>query len=169
VNPVLDTTGANCAVGQRGRVWFLAGSFGSDPVVRTCNVPEGRALFFPVINFAHFGFPTDPPITVAEMEAILDPIRQATGLEVLVDDVPVGRLSRYFVVSPVFSVVAPADNIYTAFGVTAGELLYPCLGEGFYVMLTPLAPGNHTIVIRASTPWGFSQDVTYNLRVGGDR
>ncbi len=26
-NPMLDTTGAHCMVGQRGDVWFLAGTF----------------------------------------------------------------------------------------------------------------------------------------------
>src|SRR5258706_16430044 len=36
-NPLLDT-GAQCAVGQRGPVWFLAGSLG-EVVTRTCTVP----------------------------------------------------------------------------------------------------------------------------------
>ena len=31
-NPVLDTTGANCDVGQSGQVWFLAGSFTSGTI-----------------------------------------------------------------------------------------------------------------------------------------
>ena len=31
VNPNLDTTGANCAQGQSGPVWFLAGRFSSGP------------------------------------------------------------------------------------------------------------------------------------------
>jgi hypothetical protein len=163
VNPVLDTTGASCAVGQRGHVWFLTGSFGSDPVVRTCTIPAGRALYFPVVNLAYFGFPTDPPITVDEIKAALAPVQQATGL-VLVDGVPVRGLSRYLVISPLFSAVAPADNV---FGVPADTLLYPCLDEGFYVMLTPFSPGEHTIVIRATTPWGFTQDVTYHLHVRG--
>ena len=47
VNPLLDTTGANCAVGQTGRVWFLAGTLGpGDPVVRTCTIRTGTSLFF---------------------------------------------------------------------------------------------------------------------------
>jgi hypothetical protein len=167
VNPVLDTTGANCAVGQRGQVWFLAGSFGSDPVDRHCAIPVGRALFFPVVNSAYFGFPTDPPVTIDEIKALLSPIEQATGLEVRVDGIPVPGLSRHLVTSEVFSVVAPADNIFSAFGVTEGTLLSPCLDEGFYVMLTPLAPGDHTIVIRATAFFG-TQDVTYHLDVRGE-
>lgn len=161
VNPVLDTTGADCAVGQRGRVWFLAGSFGTTPVVRRCTVPVGRALFFPVLNAAYFGFPTDPLLTVDEMKAQLPRFELATGLEVLVDGVPVRGVSRYLVTSPVFSAVAPPDNI---FGLPAGTVLAPCLSEGFHVMLTPFAPGPHTIVIRGAIDF-ISQDVTYHLDV----
>jgi len=167
VNPVLDTTGASCAGGQQGGVWFLAGSFSAAPVERHCAVPAGRALFFPVINVAWIGFPTDPPMTAEEIRALLAPIGQATGLEVLVDGVPVPSLSRFLVTSPPFSVVAPADNIV---GLPEGTLLAPCMTTGFYVMLTPLAPGRHTIVIRGTSEFfGFSQDVTYHLDVGADR
>jgi len=167
VNPVLDTTGAHCDVGQRGQVWFLAGSFGSDPVVRRCTVPVGRSLFFPVMNMAWIGFPTDPPMTVDEMLAIVAPVEQATGLAVLVDGVPVPDLSRYLVTSPVFSAVAPADNIAD---LPAGSLFSPCLSEGFYVMLSPLAPGRHTVAIRARLDAiDLTQDVTYNLDIVAGR
>lgn len=47
-HPALDTTGAHCAEGQAGPVWFLAGTFGGDPVTRHCSVPVGKALFFPL-------------------------------------------------------------------------------------------------------------------------
>jgi hypothetical protein len=60
-NPVLDTTGQNCGQRQVDRVWFLAGTFGSDPVVRACNIPADKALFFPLIDNAYFAFLNDPP------------------------------------------------------------------------------------------------------------
>src|SRR6516225_8932604 len=42
VNPVLDTTGANCAVNQPvPGVFLLAGSFSSGTINRTCTVPVG--------------------------------------------------------------------------------------------------------------------------------
>ena len=50
VNPGIDTTGANCAQRQVDKVWFLAGFFGSGPVVRSCTVPDGLSLFFPLIT-----------------------------------------------------------------------------------------------------------------------
>jgi hypothetical protein len=46
VNPLLDTAGADCMVGQRGPVWFLAGTFGGGPVTRTCSIPEGEMAVF---------------------------------------------------------------------------------------------------------------------------
>jgi hypothetical protein len=50
VNPVLDTTGDNCMVGQRGSTWFLAGLFGGGTATRTCFIPEDKVLYFPVVN-----------------------------------------------------------------------------------------------------------------------
>jgi hypothetical protein len=47
VNPNLDQSGANCALGQYDDVWFLAGAFGGT-VVRACTVPAGKPLFFPL-------------------------------------------------------------------------------------------------------------------------
>src|SRR5262245_18638881 len=49
VNPVVDKTGVHCAEGQSDHVWFLAGAFGGGTVKRTCTVPTGTALFFPLI------------------------------------------------------------------------------------------------------------------------
>lgn len=48
-NPVADPTGANCAVRQTRSVWFLAGTFGG-AATRSCSVPSGTALSFPVVN-----------------------------------------------------------------------------------------------------------------------
>jgi len=66
-NPVFDATGANCAEGQIGQVWFLADSFFGGLFDRTCTVPPGKALFFAILNAA-FGAavfdcePTNPGV-----------------------------------------------------------------------------------------------------------
>src|SRR3989441_9891712 len=58
-NPLIDSTGTNCANGQSGPVWFLAGSFSATRTppgvfeaieTRSCTVPVGKALFFSIIN-----------------------------------------------------------------------------------------------------------------------
>lgn len=160
-NPVLDTTGEHCAEGQRGPVWFLAGTFDGSAVARHCTVPAGRALFFPVVNVAWIGFPTDPPVTRAELLGLLAPIKAASGMEVTVDGEVVPRVERFLTTSPVFSAVAPADNIV---GVEAGTRLAPCLDQGFYLMLRPLAPGQHTVTFRGESAFGVT-DATYHLLV----
>src|SRR5262245_33585132 len=61
-NPLSDPTGEKCRVGQQGPVWFLAGTLGSGvPTERHCQLPAGKAIFFPVINLGTFGFLSDPP------------------------------------------------------------------------------------------------------------
>ena len=49
INPLLDQTGQNAALGQSGEVWFLAGTTGGS-AERTVTVPPGKALFFPIVN-----------------------------------------------------------------------------------------------------------------------
>src|SRR5690242_14852401 len=65
-NPNFDTTGANCAVGQVGPVWFLAGTFSSAPpkITRSCTIPHGKALLFtPLTQLDGAGaFDCDPSV-----------------------------------------------------------------------------------------------------------
>ena len=47
-SPVADPTGELCASKQSGDVWFLAGTYGTARTIRTCMVPRGKHLFFPI-------------------------------------------------------------------------------------------------------------------------
>lgn len=189
VNPVLDNTGEFCAQGQSGSVWFLAGTFAMpSTVTRTCTIPVGKALFFPVYNYAWITFPTDPGACEASgypsLEACaLDSLKQimdyelktivaAGGAQVLVDGKPVdlqitdSGTSPFRVVSPKFGMLLPPDNVW---GVTEGACpmvnggydCNPYYGDGVYVMLAPLAAGSHTLRIVAAS----KLDVTYNLTI----
>lgn len=160
VNPLLDTTGAHCDVGQTGRVWFLAGTLGpGDPVVRTCAIPTGTALFFPAVN----------AFCVAEGDGSLEAQRAcaaafvagATSTQVEIDGVPVESIASYRALSPAFDLILPDDNV---FGAPAG-LYTPTAADGFYLMLSPLSRGQHTIHIRAEFG-ADAVDVTYLLTVG---
>jgi hypothetical protein len=43
--------------------------------VRTCSVPEGNSLFFPVINFVNFYSPQCPPLTGKTVKELRDYIQ----------------------------------------------------------------------------------------------
>jgi hypothetical protein len=167
VNPNLDTTGANCAQGQTGRVWFLAGTFGGT-FVRSCTVPAGQALLFPILT-GLFGAgagdcaPTGMgPCNIAALRAAaaaqqVNPML----LSVTVDNVPLQNESAYRVQSPVFDITWPAGAL---FGFPSGTFS-PNVADGYFLMLAPLSRGRHTIHIKGVANNGFTSEVTYNLTV----
>ena len=172
INPQLDTTGGNCMVGQRGSMWFLAGTFGSGSATRTCAVPEGTVLFFPVINAVNINTPKvcgqgPRNIPVSDLRALsAASVNGATNLSVKVDGKPVANLQR--VRSRVFEVALPEDNVFDApctgagLGNVPAGIYSPAVDDGFYVMLAPLNGRTHKLQFHAENP---SQDVTYNLTV----
>ncbi|HVU51876.1 MAG TPA: hypothetical protein VHL80_14365 [Polyangia bacterium] len=163
---LLDTTGANCASHQGREVWFLAGTLDGSPVTRSCAVPRGTYLFFPLANDFYGAFTTDPaahktvPYLRSQVTCIADAVVSAT-----IDGVPVNDPQQYLELSIPFAIHLPEDNI---FGVTAADvphlLLAPAVDEGYYLYLKPLAPGAHTIHFTAESCGG-PQDVTYTLTV----
>jgi hypothetical protein len=161
-NPVLDTTGEQCAVAQQGNVWFLAGTFSSGAVTRECTVPAGTALLIPVINVFYCALAEDPAEQQTE-EYVRDQVAfvegAASGLSVTVDGRTVPRLT--YEESEIFSIVLPADNL---FGLPAGTVASPCADAGYYTLIPPLSVGDHTIRIQG-TLGTFSVDVTYQITV----
>lgn len=71
-------------------------------------------------------------------------------------------MSRFFERSDVCSVTLPANDV---FGLPQGFKLSPSAAAGYYIGITPLLGGRHTIHIHGKTPDGFVQDITYNLNV----
>jgi len=168
VNPVIDPTGENCGVNQTDDVWFLAGSF-VGPVIRECTVPSGRTLFFPLINTFYGAFLNDPPATRTPeyIRAQVTCIEDAVFPLVEIDGVAVANPEQYLEKSVIFHVQLPEDNI---FGVGPGVIpdlrLSPSVDQGFYLVVPPLTPGDHTIRWQSSSAnCGFGQDITYNLTV----
>jgi len=175
VNPTLDNTGQNAVVGQRGPIWFLAGVFGGGTATRTCSVPQGVALFFPVINSVNINTPNvcgqKEPLTVSELRAASAVfIDKASNLSATVDGIAIKNLRR--VRSQVFSVALPEDNIFDkpcengGLGNVPAGIYSPAVDDGFYVLLDPLSVGTHALHFHAENPsQGFTEDVTYNLAV----
>jgi hypothetical protein len=161
VNPLLDSTGENAGEGQEGPVWFLAGNFGGE-TVREVSVPAGKSLFFPILNQPWVQYPEDPPYTIPELRAILRPGMDNATLYCEIDGRRVKQLAAYREESVVFTTTVPDGNLL---GLPAGDYA-PCVDNGYYLMLTPLKPGKHTIRFMAeNADQSFSLDVTYHINV----
>lgn len=168
-NPLFDTTGEFCDVGQRGHTWFLAGYTGG-PITRTCTVPAGTTLVFPVVNGFYGATPGDPPEQSTEAfvrEQVAGLRAGAHDLRVTVDVTVLPSSRIRYEDSVVFSVTLPEGNV---FGAPAGTVVAPTVDAGYYVTLRPLRPGTHTVHIQgavdAAAPVGsFAVDVTYLLTV----
>jgi hypothetical protein len=174
-NPQTDSSGQYCMIGQRGSVWFLGGVFSGGPAERTCSVPEGVTLFFPIINEVNVnvtnvcGQPpeSEPVKDLRQMsKAFIDAV-PLTSVKVQVDgkNAPFRRFQ-----SQVFAAALPEDNVFDAECSGAGGLpagIYsPAVDDGFYVTLGPLTPGkSHTIHFQAKQPSQPTTDVTYHLTV----
>jgi hypothetical protein len=184
-NPLADTTGAFASRGNMGSVFFLAGSTTPAPVVRSATVLSNQFLFFPLINVISFaevsayggteaGLRRDAAETIG-----ITPQGQAPNTTLFArlngSDLPLPppttSLLNFRQVSPpgLFNVTLPDDNI---FGLTPGIPVAPSVIDGWWLTLSPLAPGNYqlrfggtTTGIGAYAGMGFSQDITYNLTV----
>jgi len=176
VNPLTDTTGEDCAQRQVDAVWFLAGSPSSDPVVRNCEIPAGKSLFFPLINNFFGAFLNDPPgqrteAFVREQGSCTEPAQ----ISVQIDNFNVPRPLRFFTgasgsQSPIFNVQLPPGNVFGVDETIVPELvLSPSAEQGYYLFVRPLSRGSHTIQWMASgcVP-GLSQDITYHVTIVGD-
>ncbi|HTQ07751.1 MAG TPA: hypothetical protein VMI54_28045 [Polyangiaceae bacterium] len=166
VNPVLDQTGADCAVNQPvPGVFLLAGSFSSGTLTRSCTVPVGTSFVIPMLNDAYFAQQTDPPSqrTEAFVRAQVHCVEQAPALALSVDGVPLANPVGTLEHSSLFSVSLPANNV---FGVPP-QVLSPSADEGYYGFVEPLAPGAHTLHVTSSSGCGVTEDVTYSLNVQG--
>ena len=181
-HPLFDT--ADASAGQKGEVWFLGGTLeGSGTVVRNATIPEGTALFFPIIdNWAdNTGCPVTT-LTTAQLRALAKGNQDlAANMTCTIDGVPVPGLSNptktpYRVQSPVFGyTLPPVHNIlYDLFGATcytdaANEPISVtgAVADGVFILLSPLPVGHHTIHFTGAlgNPAFFTQDITYHITV----
>ncbi|MER7703270.1 signal protein [Kitasatospora sp. NPDC097605] len=143
LSPVLDTTGRRCAEHQREGIWYLAGTTGGEVVERTCTVPVGLPLLFPLVTT--FGEASDCQdfMDTAKGSATLDGAPLAAE--------PLGATRIQLNGTP---------------GNPFGERIGNTWSCGLWVRLDPLTPGDHELTIRGeSAAFDFSTGVDYHLRV----
>jgi hypothetical protein len=167
---------------QSGEVWFLPAPLGGGTATRTGTVPEGTALFVPVLTFEadNTGCPTYTDYTAAQLTTEVEGGWTAvTNTTCTIDGVAVAGLenpqtSPYLIVTKPFSyTLAAHDNVLANYPNFVGETCIPdgttvdpTVAEGVCVMIRPLSVGTHTILITAAAPsYGIVYNVTFNLTV----
>jgi hypothetical protein len=167
-SPIFDTTGASCMVGQKGHLWFLAGTSGST-AMRTCSIPEGDVLFFPLINAVNFDSPgicgQTGRLSVPELRAYSASfIDGVTSYSATLDGIALTSIRR--IRSVAFPLALPTDNFFNGGTCTVPSAVYPrSVDDGYYASVGYMRPGLHTLHFAAATGSGFSLDVTYQLTV----
>lgn len=183
-SPIFDT--GDCTVGQSGPVFFLVGKScatnqtGCDAtksVVRNCTIPQGRAIYFPILN-SEDSLPEEQvnpsgsnhtPLTqINELRQLIAPFMDGvTGLSVTLDGKSLKDPESSRVQSPAFAFTLPDGNEFQASGenVPSGTYLLS-VDDGYYVMQQPLSKGSHTLHFGGTiTAFSFTLDITYNITV----
>jgi hypothetical protein len=179
----------DCSAGQAGHVWFLAGiSFAQTTlttVYRSCTVPAGVFLFFPVINAwnDNLNCPGLPPFTASADQLAQNVEQQTDGIvpgsmNVTIDGAAVSGLasssSAFRAAAGGFSYTLPSNALLSIFcqpAFPAGTTPPPpgAFADGMYILGAPLSVGVHHLHWAAKESAGpfapASQDVTYTITV----
>ena len=142
-HPAIDDPGFDVSTGQTGDVWFLACSFGA--IERTCTIPSNKAHFITLLNVEcsslegpDMGFHGDT--AKEQRECAKDWADHIINVFCEVDGVVLKKINSYRVTSPQFSFTAPTPWLFGDIGGTGTSV-----GDGYYVFVAPLPPGQHTI------------------------
>ena len=131
----------------------LAGAFGSEPVRRTCTVPHGKYLFFPLVTYVVMPEPGSSECDQLRAEARAM-VETPSTLFAQVDGRAIDGLE---------SRRAASAKCFNVNALSHGPNL-PSASDGYWLMLRPLAPGRHTLHFGGHVA-SLNQDITYTLIV----
>jgi hypothetical protein len=154
-SPVADRTGRRCGLKQSGAVWFLAGTYGTERTIRTCTIPAGKHLFFPLINYV-VSPRYENSLTCEQAKATAASITDGAMSLVLELD---GKQFKGL------SIHRQATRECFDVAERSGGGVSPSAANGYYIMLRPLTRGTHTLNFGGILPDDMSQAVTYTLHV----
>ncbi len=165
-SPLIDRTGEQCHVNQFGGVWFLAGGYGSSRISRKCTIPEGKYIFFPVINMVYW--------SESEVNYNCDEIKRKSALnndKLLVinvtldgENIPEAKNFRL-----------KSEKCFDLLGLIKRNQQHstklPAATDGYWLMLKPLPKGHHKLSFyaqynRYDSAYGqMAQDIEYEIEV----
>ena len=175
-SPLFDRTGADCAVGQEGPVWFLdavpGGSLGSK-VTRRCTIPAHRALLL-ALSSALNDYPCpDPTFKPAPGETLFDflldaiaPLIDKSGsFEVTLDGTQIKNVLSYRYTSDDVFYFKGDLSLKAAYDSCVTGQLQAGVADGHFLMFKPLTPGNHTIVVNGHDMTGMAVTLIEELTI----
>jgi hypothetical protein len=151
-SPASDNNGELCGLSQNNRnVWFLAGTLGGS-ATRTCKIPVGRAILFPIITSA-FSYAVDPYLKTEEelTKSTKEDIDTANELSLSLDDNIFGGLKQFRVMTE------PFDDVINGKPTKA-------VSDGYWIFLKPIKPGKLKIHFSGQNR-DFFNEVTYYLSI----
>ena len=140
-SPISDASGASCATGQQGDVWFLATSDGTSPVTRICSVPPGKTLFVPIASTMERSGNKEPICDSMARIADHTITQRVSHMVMTIDGLAVDNLDSHRLATGACFALGVRQSPRIAAATT--------VADGYYVMLRPLAPGLHTIAVEA--------------------
>jgi hypothetical protein len=147
-NVFVDTTGALATKNQSGPVFFVAGTSGGPAVTRSFTIPANKFVLFPLINW-YTGNGADPGFasTAEEAGALVDGTVDVSKLFATVDGTTIPDLGSHREKSPVnFTATYVANST----GFPPGTYT-DSNSDGYWIMLEPLGPGEHTLHFGGTT------------------
>lgn len=138
-NPGQDVTGARCGDGQVPPVFFVPRNF------PPCQVPVGWSILVPLVG-SECSTVEAPPYhgqTPDELRACAEQdVNRYVNIVVRIDGELVPDIEDYRVASQPVMLPLPEHNVL---GAPAGEATV--VGDGYQVILAPLSPGQHEIIV----------------------
>lgn len=183
VNPAYDQTGAHCAIDQRGPAWFIPPVFAPPgtprPIIqnatRTCTVPAHHSLLLDIGSLVD-DYPCPDPafrpppgeslydFLIADAKPVMDTVN---ALHVSIDGIGVPDVLSYrYHSAQLFNIKGDLSLQPVLDGCITGSY-QPAIVDGFFMMIKPLAPGFHTIVVRGTNTLGDDRTYNYRLTVTG--
>ena len=167
LHPREHYTPESCSIDQSGPVWFLTDILkGSEE--RTCTIPSDKAILLPILTGVSWDDKSD---LIPKTDQ--DVIRGATAgneygvINATLDERTIQDLNNYRTQSSWFNITVPENNVFN----NKPGIWPKAVADGFYLLVEPLPPGNHTLHYTVSvlnpieSDYNYAADLIYNLMV----